>query len=205
MSDLVRWQFTDLPNEIIDIVEKDIQQFDNSLEDSSLIKGGKDEYWRKSKNTWVPSGHWIGGWIWYYVNKINRENFRYDIVDIDDGHMQYTHYAPGEYYNWHPDSDLDLCYTPKVVPGIGANSSEDNVILQGEYTRKLSFTLQLTDPKDYTGGELEFIDNSNQRFMAPKTRGTLVVFDSRVRHRVRKVRSGLRKSIVGWVVGPRWK
>ena len=139
------------------------------------------------------------------MNKINRENFRYDIVDIDDGHMQYTHYAPGEYYNWHPDSDLDLCYTPKVVPGIGANSSEDNVILQGEYTRKLSFTLQLTDPKDYTGGELEFIDNSNQRFMAPKTRGTLVVFDSRVRHRVRKVKTGLRKSIVGWVVGPRWK
>ena len=82
---------------------------------------------------------------------------------------------------------------------------DSNAILQGEYTRKLSFTLQLTDPKDYTGGELEFIDNSNQRFMAPKTRGTLVVFDSRVRHRVRKVKTGLRKSIVGWVVGPRWK
>ena len=40
---------------------------------------------------------------------------------------------------------------------------------------------------------------------APKQRGTMIVFDSRVRHRVRKIKSGTRKSIVGWVVGPRWK
>jgi PKHD-type hydroxylase len=32
-----------------------------------------------------------------------------------------------------------------------------------------------------------------------------MLFDSRTPHRVRKVRSGLRKSLVGWVVGPRWK
>ena len=71
--------------------------------------------------------------------------------------------------------------------------------------RKLSFSLQLSDPEDYRGGELEFIDNSNKPFLAPKQRGTMVVFDSRVKHRVRKVKSGLRKSIVGWVIGPRWK
>ena len=71
--------------------------------------------------------------------------------------------------------------------------------------RKLSFSLQLSDPDQYTGGELEFLDNSGKTMFAPKQRGTMVVFDSRLKHRVRRVKSGLRKSIVGWVVGPRWK
>ena len=31
------------------------------------------------------------------------------------------------------------------------------------------------------------------------------LFDSRTQHRVLPVKSGLRKSIVGWTVGPRWK
>ena len=38
-----------------------------------------------------------------------------------------------------------------------------------------------------------------------KEKGTIIIFDSRMRHRVRKVKSGTRKSIVGWVEGPRWK
>ena len=32
--------------------------------------------------------------------------------------------------------------------------------------------------------------------------GTIVLFDSRTQHRVHKVRKGVRKSIVGWCVGP---
>jgi len=85
------------------------------------------------------------------------------------------------------------------------NISKDQIILQGELVRKLSFSLQLSDPEDYEGGELEFLDNQDEPFFAPKQKGTIVVFDSRVKHRVRKVTNGLRKSIVGWVVGPRWK
>ena len=38
---------------------------------------------------------------------------------------------------------------------------------------------------------------------APRKRGTVVLFDSRTQHRVLKVTKGTRKSIVGWVVGPR--
>ena len=79
------------------------------------------------------------------------------------------------------------------------------MIQSGEYVRKLSFTLQLSEPTDYRGGEVEFLDSEGQRFLAPKQRGTMIVFDARTRHRVRKVKEGLRKSIVGWVVGPRWK
>ena len=46
---------------------------------------------------------------------------------------------------------------------------------------------------------------TSKRYFAPKQKGTLIVFDSRTKHRVRTVKTGLRKSIVGWVVGPRWK
>ena len=63
----------------------------------------------------------------------------------------------------------------------------------------------MSDPTDYRGGEVEFLDSGAKRFLAPKQRGTMIVFDSRTRHRVRKIKSGIRKSIVGWVVGPRWK
>ena len=59
--------------------------------------------------------------------------------------------------------------------------------------------------KDYRGGEVEFINSAGERYFAPKQKGTLIVFDSRTKHRVRTVKSGLRKSLVGWVVGPRWK
>ena len=136
---------------------------------------------------------------------MNRGNFCYDILDIDGGTLQYTHYGPGQYYNWHRDDDVDTMYTPEQKIQSKGNIGKDLLTIQGEMVRKLSFSLQLSDPEDYKGGELEFIDNSNKPFLAPKQRGTMVVFDSRVKHRVRKVKSGLRKSIVGWVIGPRWK
>ena len=143
--------------------------------------------------------------MWYYIEKINRENFCYDLTDIDGSSIQYTQYGPGQFYDWHQDADIDSFYKPQLVHGSGQNMSQDQVILKGEYVRKLSFSLQLSDPNDYTGGEVQFLDNSGKTYFAPKQRGTLIIFDSRTKHRVRKVKSGLRKSLVGWVVGPRWK
>ena len=49
------------------------------------------------------------------------------------------------------------------------------------------------------------MDYNGKPFFCPKERGTLVLFDSRSKHRVRKVKSGIRKSIVGWVIGNQWK
>ena len=205
MANLVCWNFTELPVEIIDILERDIKKFDPSTQTSELIGNQIDPHIRNSKNTWIATSYWIGGWLWYYVSKMNRENFLYDIVDIDKGSLQYTHYNEGQYYNWHQDSDLDSHHKPQMNFSSADNRSQEEIIQTGEYIRKLSFTLQLSDPTDYRGGEVEFLDNSNNRFLAPKQRGTMIVFDSRTRHRVREVKSGLRKSIVGWVVGPRWK
>ena len=71
--------------------------------------------------------------------------------------------------------------------------------------RKLSFALQLSDPDDYEGGNVQLLDESGSNYLAPRKRGTMILFDSRTQHRVLKVTKGVRKSIVGWTVGPRWK
>ena len=145
---------------------------------------------------------WI---IWHYIQRTNRENFCYDLTAIDGESIQYTQYGAGQFYDWHVDADIDTAYKPQQIVGSGTNIAQDLITLQGEYVRKLSFSLQLSDPEDYTGGEVQFMDNARKIFFAPKQRGTLIMFDSRTPHRVRKVKSGVRKSLVGWVVGPRWK
>ena len=65
----------------------------------------------------------------------------------------------------------------------------------------------LTNDDEYTGGDLEFadFDDSTYKFSVPKSRGTVIVFDSRTPHRVLPIKSGVRKSLVGWVVGKRWR
>ena len=76
---------------------------------------------------------------------------------------------------------------------------DDNMV------RKLSFVLQLSDPDDYEGGNLQLLDEGGKSYIAPRQRGTMILFDSRTQHRVLKVTKGCRKSLVGWTVGPRWK
>ena len=205
MAHLTCWEFTELPVEIIDVVERDIKKFDDEVEDSNLTNNVVDKSIRDSHNSWIPESHWITGWLWYYVEKINRKNLVYDISDFDSGTLQYTHYGPDQYYTWHSDDDVSRLHKPDAVISTFTDKSEDDIIVNSEYVRKLSFSLQLSDPDQYTGGELEFTDNGGKTMFAPKQRGTMVVFDSRLKHRVRRVKSGLRKSIVGWVVGPRWK
>jgi Rps23 Pro-64 3,4-dihydroxylase Tpa1-like proline 4-hydroxylase len=205
MAHPVCWHMTQLPTEIIEIIENDIMKYNFNIQQSKVVGSELNQDIRNSKNAWISTSHWIGGWLWYYIDKINRENFCYDLTDIDGGTLQYTHYSEGEYYGWHTDQDVGTYYKPKTVVNSMQSSSEDNFHQQGEYVRKLSFTLQLSDPEDYGGGEVQFINSDNQTFFAPKQKGTIIVFDSRVRHRVRKVKFGTRKSIVGWCVGPRWK
>jgi len=122
----------------------------------------------------------------------------YDINGFDGEALQYTSYEEGEYYNWHIDAGIESSYKPT------GNKQENFVITNTEQIRKLSFILQLSDPDDYEGGEVQFMTSDGKTFFAPKTRGTVLIFDSRTPHRVKKVLSGHRKSIVGWVVGKRW-
>ena len=53
------------------------------------------------------------------------------------------------------------------------------------------------------GTPMEFIDYHNNLIVAPKSKGTMIVFDSRIPHRVTPVTSGQRISLVTWMLGPK--
>ena len=143
--------------------------------------------------------------MWHYIQRANRENFLYDLRCIDGESMQYTQYGPGQFYSWHNDAGIACHYKPQTVGNRQDGLANDFVNENIELVRKLSFVLQLSDHDDYEGGNLQLLDEAGKSYIAPRKRGTVILFDSRTQHRVLPVKSGLRKSIVGWTVGPRWK
>ena len=220
MAHLVYWTFSDIPSDLCDILIKDLKKYDEAIEDSTIRdEVGNPELHegiRKSSNAWINGSNWVAGFVWYYITKANRENFRYNIEGLDSNEIQYTEYKKGEYYDWHVDDDINRCMINDKLLTSDINQGENLATLNGEYIRKLSFSIQLSDPEDYEGGELEFKANNygsgrrgdftlDDTFFTPNKKGTIIIFDSRVRHRVCEVKSGVRKSLVGWVVGPRWK
>jgi PKHD-type hydroxylase len=65
--------------------------------------------------------------------------------------------------------------------------------------------LQLSHEDDYEGGFTQIRDVDNTMVTIPKQRGSLFFFDSRLQHRAKTVHKGMRKSLIAWAVGPRWK
>lgn len=180
------WYTTGMPDQLIDILSEDVKSFDESVSQSSvgLSENIFDDKLRSSKNSWIPTTHWICGLVWSYLHNANVSNFQYDIDGFDDGSLQYTHYSEGDFYTWHQDDAISF---GRLRP------------------RKLSVVVQLSDPEEYEGGNLELMSSTDDKYVLPRTKGTIIVFDSRTRHRVTKVRSGHRRSLVGWGVGPQWK
>ena len=200
------WYYTDLPEGVVDMISQDLSvKFDSQMGDSKLMGDALNKDKRNSQNAWVPTDHWLGGFLWHYISRANRENFLYDLHCIDGESMQYTQYGPGQFYSWHNDAGLACHYKPASIGNRAEGRAEDFVNENTELVRKLSFVLQLSDPDDYEGGNLQLLDEAGKSYFAPRARGTVVLFDSRTQHRVLPVKSGLRKSIVGWTVGPRWK
>ena len=137
----------------------------------------------------------------------NQQNFLFDINKIDNNNLQYTRYDEGDFYGWHHDAWLESMYTPQANPHV-RNVDEkvnDFAHIVVEEVRKLSFILQLTPHDQYEGGNVQLLDDTDSTYFIPRERGTIIVFDSRTKHRVLKVTKGCRKSLVGWAVGPRWK
>ena len=136
---------------------------------------------RISSIRWL-SHQWISDLLWEYVRKANRDAFN---IDVDNNaEMQFTEYhaVQGGHYDWHQD--------------VHWNGQTNN-------DRKLSVTVQLSDANDYGGGNFEFDEvKTNADF---RSKGTVLVFPSYLRHRVLPVISGTRLSLVAWFFGPRWK
>ena len=70
-------------------------------------------------------------------------------------------------------------------------------------TRKLSASLLVSDPSEYEGGDLILLDYHNNEVKMPKEKGSIIVFDSRLPHKVTPVTTGKRISLVTWMYGPK--
>ena len=110
---------------------------------------------------------------------INEKYYQYDLSDVFE--FQLIKYYVGGNYNWHCDYGI----APRT-----------------DIIRKLSMTIQLSDPYHYEGGELKLANYANVIETMAKSLGTTLVFDSRVAHKVRPVISGERIALVGWASGP---
>ena len=133
-----------------------------------------------------PDNGWIFDRLSLAADFINKEFFRFDLTGFD--YFQYAEYSrQGDHYNYH----ADIVFGNKLPPDI-------------PYTRKLSISLVLSDPSEFEGGEFEFL-YSSQPTLAEQKRGSFIAFPSWMVHRVTPVTKGVRKSLVFWVVGPKFK
>lgn len=153
------------------------------LETSTVFRDGKkvvDKKWRASKNCWLYGDSWVGGILAHSIHTANASHYRYDLTDWETK-IQYTVYEAGDFYKWHIDSTEG----PDIV-------------------RKLSISVCLSDKNEYEGGELQIMIGTQMNTFKMGM-GDVIVFPSDCLHRVRKVKSGKRISLVGWYGGPNFK
>lgn len=73
--------------------------------------------------------------------------------------------------------------------------------------RKLSCSIQLSNPNDYLGGDLVLDLDGSESPLASDLRqqGTVIFFPSFIPHQVTPVVYGKRYSLVAWFEGPKWR
>jgi PKHD-type hydroxylase len=154
---------------------------EDDIEQTEKIRKSKIKFY--SRNT---ENYWIFEKINTIASMINEIYYNYNLNGYSE--FQYTEYHASELgeYTWH----MDMLH--------GQNKFNT--------TRKLSMVMCLSDPeKDFVGGEFQ-INNGNQN--EPETvmmqRGRMIFFPSYMIHRVKPVTSGIRKSIVIWITGPKF-
>ena len=130
-------------------------------------------------------------WIFERINGVieilNDRFYNMDLYGYDS--LQYTEYNSEEkgHYGFHMDSAIG-----------GANAIGD--------TRKLSLSMFLNDPSEYKGGKFQFNEGTEKNAIdVPQVRGRMIVFPSFMIHRVTPVTKGVRKSLVAWVLGPKFR
>jgi PKHD-type hydroxylase len=112
----------------------------------------------------------------------NGNHFGYEGMTITEP-AQFTEYPKGGFYDWHMDAEINCQYEPPV--------------------RKISMTILLSNPSEFDGGELEFMTKVNHP--AQLMQGQAIFFCSLLRHRVAKVKKGVRRSLVMWFGGPHFR
>lgn len=146
--------------------------------ETGMTGGGKVEM-RKSDVVWLfPNDcKWVFERIAHVVKSLNERFFKFDIFGLMEG-LQFTRYQSNdERYGRHVDAGPALASV-----------------------RKLSFSMQLSDPQSYEGGDL-LLHLSEQPTKMSREQGFVALFPSFTLHEVTPVTKGTRYSLVAWVTG----
>ena len=124
-------------------------------------------------------------WVFNILGSIGEwgnEVFKFDIDRVETA--QYTEYdeAYNGTYDWHIDS-FPIHTDPQ---------------------RKISITVQLSDSKDYEGGDFILETHPTSEYDI-RQKGTAIVFPSYLRHMITPVTKGNRKSLVSWIQGKEFR
>ena len=116
------------------------------------------------------------------MHQVNGNHFGYEGMQLTEP-AQFTEYPKGGFYDWHMDADVSGKHEPPV--------------------RKISMTILLSNQSEFEGGDLEFMTEGNK---PPNLiQGQAIFFCSMLRHRVSKVKKGIRQSLVMWFGGTPFK
>lgn len=183
MHPFVSWENAFSDEELDSLIE-----YLDQLEKMESTVGGDnpDGIVRKSTVSWVkndsPQAALLYDRLAYVARSLNAKFYGFDLCGFVED-MQYTIYYGDEkgHYTWHNDMS-------ETSPS----------------ARKFSMILQLSEPDDYEGGELQTFIGADPA-VVDKQKGLIVGFPSWTLHRVTPVTKGIRKTIVVWVAGPQFK
>ncbi len=147
-------------------------------------KGGEhDTKKRVTTISWIPFAKMPEMYkqIENQLSIVNLNHFGFDGVTLTEP-AQFTEYPKGGFYDWHMD-----------LNAFGQDGQNP--------IRKISMTLLLSDPKDFTGGDLMFSEMGDNKPL-PLKQGQAIFFASFLRHKVAPVKKGIRRSMVMWFGGP---
>jgi PKHD-type hydroxylase len=150
---------------------------------TDLTKGDVDDSIRKNKVSWLEPEddlEWAYRRLTDATTYLNTKYFKFELFGFTEK-IQFTEY-----------SNLQDRYKQHVDKVFNAN------------IRKLSLSVQLSDPKDYKGCELHIIDGPTPEVMR-KDQGSLIVFPSYALHEVTPLTEGTRYSLVAWIGGHPFK
>lgn len=182
VPDYLSWSFPDALT--IDACKKIIDSIEKQVEGEAAgigmgTAGVVDKTIRDVKKVNLPTYRGIGATMAGMALSANMQCWKFDITHANQ--CDYLRYDKDGHYKAHVDTFMK--------PG-------------DLETRKLTVLAFLNE--DFEGGKL-FLQQGDQKIYPPQAAGTVLVFPSYIMHGVEPVTSGIRRSIVTWMVGPWFK
>ena len=141
---------------------------------------GVDDNYRDAEVSWIPldADTWLNDKMMWIARQLNGLKYQYDLWGFAEKFQFTTYYPNNQHYEWHQDTT------------------------DADPPRKMSMVVMLSDPSEYEGGELQIMTQKDPTILEP-VKGRVYMFPSHTVHRVTPVTSGIRRSLVIWITGPK--